>query len=105
MALMSRNQPGLPRRALGGLALAGMAVVARRARPAEQPGPIMAELSAYMAAAPARPLPEEAAEAARHHLLDTFAAMVSGAELPPGRQALRFAEAHGAGPATVAAST
>jgi 2-methylcitrate dehydratase PrpD len=56
----------------------------------------MAELSAYMAAATSRPLPEAVAEAARHHLLDTFAAMVSGAGLLPGRQAHRYARAQGA---------
>ena len=65
----------------------------------------MAELSAYMAAATSRPLPEAVAEAARHHLLDTFAAMVSGAGLLPGRQAHRYARAQGgSGPATIAAA-
>ena len=90
----------------GPLALAATARPARRgAAAAEQPGPVMAELSAYMAAATGRSLPEAAAEAARHHLLDTFAAMVSGAGLPPGRTALGFARLHGgSGPAAVVAS-
>ncbi len=49
------------------------------------------ELSAYMSAAGDRPLPEEALEKTKHHVLDTLAAMVSGAELPPAQVALRFA--------------
>jgi 2-methylcitrate dehydratase PrpD len=41
----------------------------------------------------------------KHHVLDTLAAMISGAELPPGRQALQFARAYGGqGTATIAAS-
>jgi len=57
---------------------AAFGLVARRAGAAEAPGPIMAELSAYMARAAAAPLPPEAAEAeaARHHLLGTLAAMI-----------------------------
>ena len=51
-------------------------------------GPLMSTLSSYMAAAKDRPLPPEVAEKAKHHILDTFAAMVSGSELPPGRVAL-----------------
>jgi len=58
-----------------------------------------------MAAAASTPLPDAVAEAARHHLLDTIAAMTSGAELLPDRQALRYARAFGGnGPSTVVAS-
>ena len=46
--------------------------------------PVMARLSSYMAAAGQRALPEEALEQTKQHILDTFAAMVSGSELPPG---------------------
>ncbi len=53
----------------------------------------MATLSAYMAGAKDRALPPEVVEKAKHHILDTFAAMVSGSELPPGRAALTFARA------------
>ena len=42
------------------------------------------ELAAYIAQAGALPLPAAVAEKARHHVLDTVAAMVSG-----GRWALR----------------
>jgi len=53
-------------------------------------GEPMARLSRYMAAAVARPLPETVAGHARLHILDTFAAMVSGSRLPPGAAALRY---------------
>ena len=55
--------------------------------------PVMATLSGYMAAAKDRGLPPEVVEKAKHHILDTFAAMVSGSELPPGRAALTLARA------------
>jgi len=66
--------------------------------------PVMSGLSEYMASAGGRQLPEEALEKTRQHILDTFAAMVSGTELPPGRFAVSFARAHSAEKvATVAA--
>ena len=49
---------------------------------------IMQQLSAYMAAAATRALPEEVSEKAKQHILDTFAAMISGSQLTPGRSAL-----------------
>ncbi len=52
--------------------------------------PPMDLLSAYMAAAGTRTLPPEVVEQAKHHLLDTLAAMVSGSELAPGKAALRY---------------
>jgi 2-methylcitrate dehydratase PrpD len=54
-------------------------------------GGVMDTLSRYMAAARERPLPDDVIEHAKHHVLDTVAAMVSGADLPPGHAALRFA--------------
>src|ERR1700704_420282 len=56
---------------------------------------IMQQLSAYMSAAGTRALPEEVVEKAKQHILDTFAAMISGSGLPPGRAALEFARAYG----------
>ena len=56
--------------------------------------PAMATLSNYMAQARTRALPDEVAEKAKQHILDTFAAMISGADLPPGRAAIRFAKAY-----------
>ena len=67
--------------------------------------PVMARLSAYMSEAGQAPLPEEAREKTKQHILDTFAAMVSGSELAPGKFAINFARAHSAEKvATVAAS-
>jgi 2-methylcitrate dehydratase PrpD len=67
--------------------------------------PTMARLSAYMTETGSRALPEEALEKTKQHILDTFAAMVSGSELAPGRFAINFARQHSAEKiATVAAS-
>jgi 2-methylcitrate dehydratase PrpD len=64
-------------------------------RPSSAVSPIMEQLSAYMSAASTRALPEEVVEKAKQHILDTFAAMISGSGLPPGRAALEFARAYG----------
>jgi 2-methylcitrate dehydratase PrpD len=83
----------------GGVARAGSQGAAfpsePRAADAGPIGPVMTELSNYMAAAPGRELPEAVVEEAKNHILDTFAAMVSGAELPPGRVAIQFARSYG----------
>ncbi|HSA81860.1 MAG TPA: MmgE/PrpD family protein [Geminicoccaceae bacterium] len=57
--------------------------------------PVTRELSDYVAAALARPLPEEVTEKAKCHLLDTLAAMVSGSRLPPGERAIAYVRAQG----------
>ncbi|MGH9355920.1 MAG: MmgE/PrpD family protein, partial [Terriglobia bacterium] len=57
--------------------------------------PVMAKLSAYMSEARSRALPDEVVEKAKQHILDTLAAMVSGSQLLPGRDAVRFARAYG----------
>jgi len=64
---------------------------------ADAPGisAVMEKLSSYMSEAAARALPDEVVEKAKQHVLDTFAAMISGSELPPGRAALEFARAYG----------
>ncbi|HMK79554.1 MAG TPA: MmgE/PrpD family protein [Xanthobacteraceae bacterium] len=63
---------------------------------------MMDTLSAYMAAARSRALPDAVAEQAKHHLLDTLAAMVSGSQLLPGQAAMSYIEKHGAkGEATI----
>jgi len=56
---------------------------------------VMTRLSTYMSEAWNRALPDDVIEKAKHHILDTFAAMISGSELPPGRAAIRFARAYG----------
>ena len=55
----------------------------------------MQGLSAYMSEAKSRAIPDAVAEETKYHILDTLAAMISGSQLPPGRQALRFAHAYG----------
>ena len=57
--------------------------------------PVMQQLSTYMGAASTRALPDDVIEKAKQHVLDTFAAMISGSGLPPGRAALEFARAYG----------
>ena len=56
--------------------------------------PAMGALSAYMSEARSHPLPAEAIEKTKQHILDTLAAMVSGSDLAPGKFAIRFARAH-----------
>jgi 2-methylcitrate dehydratase PrpD len=85
---------------LAAAALPGSAELA-----AEDISPMMLELSTYMSEARNLPLPQNVLQETKHHVLDTFAAMISGSELPPGRMALKFARAYG-GPSvcTVVAS-
>src|SRR6266478_2264467 len=108
--LMAKSGARLTRRelfGLGGLAAASvalppslaaveMAVVdASSASEPENEGSVMKTLSTYMSDASARALPEEVAEKTKRHVLDTFAAMISGSELPPGRSAVAFAKDYG----------
>ncbi|MFN7088042.1 MAG: MmgE/PrpD family protein [Burkholderiales bacterium] len=58
----------------------------------------MRTLATYIAAAPRRALPAAVVERAKHHLLDTLSAMVSGSQLLPGRKAIEFAAAQGGKP-------
>jgi 2-methylcitrate dehydratase PrpD len=58
----------------------------------------MRQLSEYIAGALRQPLPDALVEKARHHILDTLAAMVSGTELKPGRLAIGYAETQGGAP-------
>ena len=67
---------------------------------------MMDVFSAYMASAGTRALRAEIAEHAKHHLLDTLASMISGAELSPGQAAQRYIRAHGGtGTATIVGTT
>jgi len=88
----------------GALAVCAAAMPSIRLR-AQGISPVMTTLSSYMAAAKDRALPAEVIEKAKHHILDTVAAMVSGSELPPGRAALALARAQAGRPvATVVGS-
>ena len=55
-----------------------------------QVSPLMHELSTYMAGALKRKLPAAVAERAKHSLIDTFAAMISGLRLLPGKHAVAY---------------
>lgn len=64
----------------------------------EAPDDIMAGLVRYMSDARDKPLPTEVAQEAKHHVLDTLAAMVSGSRLPPGKLAIGYGEHLGGRP-------
>src|SRR5579884_3826756 len=102
------EQTGVSRRRVlwsaGGLLAATALPAGTASAAAPAPGPAISRLSEYMSEAATRNLPEEVAEKTKQHILDTFAAMISGIDLPPGQVGLRLAQAHAGGPATVAAS-
>ena len=102
-----RNSARFTRRGLlqSAAAFGVAAALPGRAAKAANPGAsVIGTLSTYMSEAQRRSLPSEVVEKAKHHILDTFAAMVSGSTLAPGRVALEFARAHaGEKIATVAA--
>jgi len=55
----------------------------------------MCRLSGYIAKALRRPLPPAVVEKTKHHILDTIAAMVSGARLAPGKKAIGYVKTLG----------
>ncbi|MBI2509748.1 MAG: MmgE/PrpD family protein [Betaproteobacteria bacterium] len=59
---------------------------------------LAAALSAYIAGAVRKPLPREVAARAKLHLVDTFAAMVSGSRLLPGKKAIAYTKSLGGKP-------
>ena len=63
--------------------------------PPSAASPIAERLADHVAAALATPLPEAVVEKAKAHILDTFAAMLSGGRLKVGRLATAFAESQG----------
>ncbi|HLJ22689.1 MAG TPA: MmgE/PrpD family protein [Candidatus Acidoferrales bacterium] len=85
---------GLTRRTLlksAGLGVAAAALPVRLFADNVAVSPVMAKLSAYMSEAAGRALPADVVEKAKHHILDTFAAMISGSDLPPARAAFQYA--------------
>jgi len=99
-----RMPPLTRRQLLEGSILATLPI--RGAQAAEPVSPVMARLSEYMADAKNRSLPAEAVEKTKQIILDTFAAMLSGSELPPGKLAINLAKVHrGETVATVAGSS
>jgi 2-methylcitrate dehydratase PrpD len=96
--------PKLSRRGmLQGIAALGVPNLVRAATaPA---GKTITTLSTYMSEAANRKLPDEISEKTKYVILDTFAAMVSGSQLPPGQFAIQFARSYGGDKvATVAGS-
>jgi 2-methylcitrate dehydratase PrpD len=67
--------------------------------------PIITTLSNYMADARDRALPDDVVEKVKHHVLDTLGAMISGADLPPGVAAIRFARSYGGKPVSTVAGS
>ncbi len=60
--------------------------------------PLMEELSSYIAGAIKKPLPPEVVERAKVHLVDTFAAIISGSRLLPGKKASAYVRSQGGKP-------
>ncbi len=56
---------------------------------------VTGRLARYMVSARDRDLPAQVVRDAKQRILDTFAAMVSGAELPPGHAAIRYVRSQG----------
>ena len=87
----------------GAITAAGLSVRAE-AVGALQPQPSLAvpdltgRVARYMAEARQRTLPADVMRETKHRILDTIAAMVSGARLTPGEAAIRFARAQGGVP-------
>ena len=59
---------------------------------------ITGELARYMVEARDKGLPPEVAQAGKHRILDTLAAMVSGARLVPGEMATKYVRRQGGVP-------
>ena len=66
--------------------------------PRTEISPAMQELSAYIASAIKKPLPPQIVERAKVHLVDTYAAMISGSRLVPGKRAVAYVKAQGGKP-------
>jgi hypothetical protein len=90
---VSRRELSNRRQFLQTSGILGLSYVLTSALPsvAENVSSPTSTLSAYMTAAASRKLPETTSEAAKQHLLDTLAAMISGSQLAPGRAALKMA--------------
>ena len=58
---------------------------------------VMEKLIDYVGKARASELPPEVLTKTKHHILDTLAAMISGATLKPGEMAYKYARLHGSG--------
>jgi len=75
---------GVPRSARGG-----------QSETRSGPGDITARLARYMVAARDRQLPPDVVREAKHRILDTLGAIVSGARMKPGEAAIKFIRTQG----------
>jgi len=85
----------------GGLvAAAGLPVPATGAQSEARSGPgdVTGRLARYMVAARDRELPPEVVREAKHRILDTLGAIVSGARMKPGEAAIAFVRTQGGTP-------
>ena len=81
---------------LAAAALRPVAGVGAQAKePAATATDVTGRLARYMVAARDRELPPSVILAAKHRILDTFGAIVSGARLKPGEMAIRYVRAQG----------
>ena len=69
--------------------------IGQAARANPSPADVTGRLARYMAEARARDLPPAVMQAAKHRILDTLAAMISGARLKPGELAIKYIRAQG----------
>jgi 2-methylcitrate dehydratase PrpD len=65
---------------------------------AQDVSPIMLKLSKYISTATTKPIPEKVSQRAKLHLIDTFAAMISGSRLDPGKKAIAYIKTLGGTP-------
>ena len=107
----SKDERRVTRRRLlkgaGGLIAAATPSLSASARQAQPPsasarqdggaagGTVTTRLARYMVEARDRALPADAAREAKHRILDTIAAIISGSHLPPGEAAIRFVQTQG----------
>lgn len=66
--------------------------------PHDNISPLMLKLSTYCATALRQPLPPAVSQRAKLHLVDTFAAMISGTRLLPGKKAIAYVRSIGGKP-------
>src|SRR5712691_6507304 len=88
---------------IGGILAAAALRPEGAARAEAQPAPlpstdVTGRLARYMVTARDRELPPEVVLAAKHRILDTLGAIVSGARLKPGEMAIRYVRAQGGQP-------
>src|SRR5215510_2347762 len=102
--MKQRTKRGVTRRRVlesgaGLLAAAAAPVRLQASQRGPEPALVSTDLTGrvarYMAAARQQPLPPDVLRETKHRVLDTVAAMISGARLKPGQMAIRFARAQG----------